>query len=184
MSAGAALRALSPVVAIDLLLVAWFVRSGWAWPVFRGWLVRIPDLRGTWVGHIQSNWKDPSGNGIGPIPTMLIIRQTFLHVWCVARTPEMTSSSYVAALRYLPERECWELNYSYTSNPLPRFMWRSPVHAGTARLVVQTASHYALQGEYWTQRNTTGEMKFTRYTRELVNEFRRDLWDHPMKARG
>lgn len=173
----------SMVVTIDLLLSVWFVTKGWSLRVFRGWVVNIPDLRGTWVGHIQSNWKDAQGNSIGPIPAMLTVEQTLLTVSCVVRTPEMSSYSYNGAVRAHPEHGGWELNYSYTSSPSPLFSWRSPKHDGAARLSVTGGREYSLDGEYWTQRNTSGEIHLKKITTEKIHEFRKDLWDHPMKYR-
>lgn len=38
------------VVTIDLLIVAAFVKWGWKFSIFRGWLVPFPNLNGTWAG--------------------------------------------------------------------------------------------------------------------------------------
>ena len=47
------------VVSIDLVVIAIFVKWGWKLKVFRGWLVPFPDLNGTWVGNIYSDWINP-----------------------------------------------------------------------------------------------------------------------------
>ena len=47
------------VVTIDLLIVTVFVKWGWKLTLFRGWLVPFPDLNGSWLGYIYSDWKNP-----------------------------------------------------------------------------------------------------------------------------
>lgn len=44
------------VVSFDLLIIAIFVKWGWKHKIFRGWLVPFPNLNGSWVGFIHSDW--------------------------------------------------------------------------------------------------------------------------------
>ncbi|QWA09136.1 hypothetical protein GTU79_16880 [Sodalis ligni] len=45
------------VVSIDILVVAAFIKWVWKFKIFRGWLVPFPNLNGSWVGFIYSDWK-------------------------------------------------------------------------------------------------------------------------------
>ena len=84
---------LPKVVSIDLVIFGLFVSFLWQLPIFRNWLVPFPNLNGTWKGEIQTTWTDPeTGERPGPIPAILTIKQSFLHISCVMRTAEMTSS--------------------------------------------------------------------------------------------
>jgi hypothetical protein len=50
----------------------------WLWrlPIFRGWLVTVPYIQGTWYGDLQSTWVNPTtGAGIPPLKVILIVRQ-------------------------------------------------------------------------------------------------------------
>ena len=46
------------VVTLDLIAITIFVKWLWRWEWFRGWLVPFPDLNGTWLGEIRSEWID------------------------------------------------------------------------------------------------------------------------------
>ena len=90
-----AIKILPTVVTCDLLIIAFFYKWAWKWPIFQGWLVPFPNLSGTWEGHILTTWVNPeTGSCPGEIPAMLTIRQTFQKVSCILRTMEMTSYSF------------------------------------------------------------------------------------------
>jgi hypothetical protein len=106
------------VVSIDLLIVAVFVKWGWKLRLFRGWLVPFPDLNGSWVGHIYSDWKNPeTGEKPPPIPVMLTVKQSFFHISCLMRTSEMESSSYSEGFLIDSDRQKKNVAYSYSSKP-------------------------------------------------------------------
>jgi hypothetical protein len=66
------------VTGVSLALVLWN-RWLWSWKIFRPWLTKRPDLRGTWMGHLVSSWVDPqTQQGRGEIESYLVIRQTYL----------------------------------------------------------------------------------------------------------
>jgi hypothetical protein len=88
-------KPVTTIVTIDLIFV--FIFSRWIWKIklFYDWLVPFPNLNGTWKGTIKSTWTDPvTGNSPPPIPVILTIKQSFLHISCVMRTDEMTSYSF------------------------------------------------------------------------------------------
>jgi SMODS-associating 2TM, beta-strand rich effector domain len=63
------------VISIDVGIFLIFAKWGWKIPWFQGWLVPFPNLNGTWMGYIFSEWTDPkTGKKIEPIPTMLTIK--------------------------------------------------------------------------------------------------------------
>src|ERR1035437_4999462 len=65
------------VTGVSFALVLWN-RWLWSWRVFRPWLTTRPDLRGTWKGHLLSDWVDPNTKqGRGQIESYLVIRQRF-----------------------------------------------------------------------------------------------------------
>ena len=66
------------VITLDLIAITIFVKWLWRWKWFRGWLVPFPDLNGTWLGEIRSEWIDQEkSKKIPPISAMLTVRQTF-----------------------------------------------------------------------------------------------------------
>ena len=54
-----ALEKLPDVVTLFLLITFAFKKWWWRWKVFKGWLVRVPDLEGTWEGELHSTWINP-----------------------------------------------------------------------------------------------------------------------------
>jgi hypothetical protein len=168
------------VVSVDLLLIAIFVKWCWKFKIFRGWLVPFPDLNGTWIGHIYSNWIDEeTGEKIKPIPVMLTVKQNLFSASYVVRTAEMQSDSYVEGFLIDEQRQRKELTYSYTSKPRVSVAHRSNPHDGACVLSIIESPKRKLSGRYWTERQTTGEMIFEFYSEEMLEELPEDHRDHP-----
>ena len=169
------------VVSIDLLVVAVFVKWGWKLRLFRGWLVPFPDLNGSWVGHIYSDWKNPeTGEKPPPIPVMLTVKQSFFHISCMMRTSEMESSSYSEGFLIDPDRQKKNVAYSYSSKPRLSLNERSVPHDGTAVFNIIESSERKLVGRYWTERLTRGEIVLKHHSEELLEELPKDLGEHPV----
>jgi hypothetical protein len=169
------------VVSIDLLIMAIFVKWGWKLKVFRGWLVPFPNLNGTWVGFIYSDWKNPNtGEKPPPIPVMLTVNQSFFHVSCMMRTGEMESSSYAEGFIIDPDRQIKNIAYSYCSKPRLSLSDRSPPHDGTAVFTIIEKPKLKLIGRYWTERLTKGEIKLEYHSKEMLEELPDDFGNHPV----
>ena len=169
------------VVSIDLLLIALFVKWGWKLKFFRGWLVPFPNLNGTWMGHIFSDWIDPNtGEKPEPIPVMLTVNQSFFHVSCVMHTGEMNSDSYSEGFVIDPGRQLKLLAYSYTSKPRVSLSERSTPHDGTAVFQIIEISNKKLKGRYWTERMTKGEINLEFYSTEILEELPEGSGNHPV----
>lgn len=162
--------------------IAYFVFTVWLWrwKRFQGWLIPFPDLNGTWQGHIQTNWKDAEGKTLGPILTILTIKQNFGRISCVMRTGEMESHSYVEGFCIDKDAQVRRLCYSYTSKPKASLRERSTPHDGTILFNIIGKPVHKLEGEYWTQRQTTGTVTLAFRTHELLDEMPSDLPTHPV----
>jgi len=165
--------------------IAYFVFTTWLWRWKRlqGWLIPFPNLNGTWQGHIQTNWKDTEGKTPAPIPTILTIKQNFGRISCVMQTEEMESHSYLEGFCIDKDAQVRRLCYSYTSKPKAALRDRSTPHDGTILFNIVGAPIRKLEGEYWTQRQTTGTVTLGYRTSELLDEMPRDLSIHPMRGR-
>ncbi len=169
------------VVTIDLLIVTAFVKWGWKLKLFRGWLVPFPDLNGSWLGYIYSDWKNPdTGEKPPPIPVMLTINQSFFHISCKMCTSEMESSSYSEGLLMDPDRQIKNVAYSYISQPRLSLSDRSIRHDGTAVFKIVENPKQKLVGRYWTERLTKGEIILDYYSKELLEELPETLGEHPV----
>lgn len=169
------------VVSIDLLVVALFAKWGWKLKIFRGWLVPFPNLNGTWVGFIYSDWKNPkTGEKVPPIPVMLTVNQSFFHISCMMRTGEMESSSYSEGFLIDPERQIKNVAYSYGSRPRLSLNERSIPHDGTAVFKIIENPKQKLVGRYWTERLTKGEIILQFHSKEILEELPENFGEHPV----
>lgn len=169
------------VVSIDLLMVAVFAKWGWKLKIFRGWLVPFPNLSGSWVGFIYSDWKNPqTGEKPPPIPVMLTVNQSFFHISCMMRTSEMESSSYSEGFLIDPERQIKDVAYSYASKPRLSLNERSIPHDGTVVFKIIENPKLKLVGRYWTERLTKGEIVLQYHSKEMLEELPENLGKHPV----
>jgi hypothetical protein len=169
------------VVSIDLLVIAVFVKWGWKFKIFRGWLVPFPNINGTWVGFIYSDWKDPdTGKKPLPIPVMLTVNQSFSHISCVMHTSEMESSSYSEGFLIDTDRQVKKIAYSYASKPRLSLNERSIPHDGAVVFQIIESSKQKLIGRYWTERLTKGEIVLEHHSGELFEELPESMGDHPV----
>jgi len=169
------------VVSIDLLLISIFIKWGWKFKVFRGWLVPFPNLNGTWLGLIYSDWVNPeTGAKPKPIPVMLTINQSFFHVSCVMHTGEMRSNSYAEGFMIDSDRQIKQVAYSYTSKPRLSLTDRSIPHDGTSVFQIIEKPTLKLTGRYWTERLTKGEISLEFHSKELLEEIPDNFESHPV----
>jgi len=158
-------------VTVYAVLVLLFTKWAWRWKIFRGWLVKIPDIQGTWRGLIVSTWTDPgTGKKLDSIPAILAIRQGFNKINCFLFTKESSSYSTAAEIN-MDQGENLYLNYNYTNRPRASVREESEIHDGAAILQIIKTSSRSLEGEYWTSRKSTGEMKFQFETKVIAEKF-------------
>lgn len=166
------------IVIILLVLFSIFATWGWKWKIFR-WFVPYPDLNGSWLGTLHSNWVNPeTEERLDPIPAMLIIKQNFLNTRCVMHTGEMKSYSFSEEFQIDKDRQIQTLSYSYSSEPRSIFRKRSVQHVGSAVLDIINSPKLKLSGKYWTDRETTGEIQLTFYSKEVLQEIPKDWGPH------
>lgn len=147
--------------------VCWLLFKNWLWkmPVLRYWLVKIPDLNGSWQGEMQSTWKDPSTKeNVPPIQITAKITQTLTEISVDFQTGEMDSQSVVATMHCDPHRRTTDIKYIYLSEPDATVRKRSELHYGAAKMDVKQAKDGSqmLRGNYWTSRETTGTIELTK----------------------
>ncbi len=158
------------VTGVSFSLVLW-ERWLWSWAVFRPWLTNRPDLRGTWKGHLESNWVDPNTKqGRGQIEAYLVIRETYSALDVRLLTAE--SSSVTLSANIIADSEgihTAAIVYRNTAKALLRD--RSPMGHGGMLLYVRGLPVHQLDGEYWTDRGTKGELNFRLRSGELCHDF-------------
>lgn len=154
-----ALTHISTTISINIVIWLLFIKWGWKWKVFYPWLVPFPDLSGNWSGTIKSNWKEKE---LEPIPTEVSITQTFFNIQVRIKTGESRSYSIGASFDIDKERGFQQLFYSYLNTPKPGVRERSEIHYGSTLLNFEGFNVTKMDGEYWTSRETTGEIELTK----------------------
>ena len=158
-------------VTVYAILVLLFTKWAWRWKIFRGWLIKIPDVQGTWRGSIISTWVDPStGKKLDSIPAILAIKQSFNKIDCFLFTNESSSYSTAAEIN-MDQGGNLYLNYNYTNRPRASVREESEIHDGAAILQMIKTPNRSLEGEYWTSRKSTGEMRFQFETKTIAEKF-------------
>ncbi|MGL5980683.1 MAG: hypothetical protein ACRCZY_07405 [Phocaeicola sp.] len=138
------------VTLISTLFVSW----AWKWGIFQGWFVPFPCLSGKWSGLIKSTYNSDSNT----IPVDVIIKHKFFSIQIQIKTNESSSNSTCGSFDIEEYRGLKQLIYTYQNNPKAAIRERSEIHYGTARLEINEDAS-VLEGEYWTSRKTTGDIR-------------------------
>lgn len=167
-----ALKKLPEAIGIYSILLLAFTTWAWRLRFLKGWLVPYPELEGTWEGTLESTWVDPrTGQRKPSIPILLVIKQSFSAISCVMHSKESMSYSNAAQISTDDESGIVRLSYNYTNRPKATVRDRSEIQDGAAILRIVTEPQRALEGEYWTSRKTTGDMRLTFKSRKLASGF-------------
>lgn len=156
-----ALMHISTAISINIIIWLIFISWAWKWKLFYPWLVKTPNLSGDWEGIIKSNWNNGE---LEPIPTEVYINQSFFHIQVRVKTGESRSYSIGASFDIDMERGYQQLFYSYLNTPKPGIRGRSEIHYGSTLLNFEGFKINEMEGEYWTSRETTGEIEIKRKT--------------------
>lgn len=154
-----AITHVSTTISINIVIWMIFISWAWKWKIFYPWLVPFPNLSGEWSGFIKSNWK---GQELDPIPTSISITQTFFNIQVRIKTAESRSYSIGASFDIDTERGFQQLFYSYLNTPKAGVRKRSEIHYGSTLLNFEGFKVTKMEGEYWTDRETTGEITLTK----------------------
>lgn len=145
---------IATTITIVTFICTLFVSWAWKWKRFQGWLVPFPYLSGKWKGEIISTFNSENKS----IPVEVIIKHHFFNIQIKVKTNESTSMSTCGSFDIDADRGLKQLVYSYQNNPKATVKDRSEIHYGTTRLEISDDAKI-LEGEYWTSRKTTGDIK-------------------------
>lgn len=154
-----AISHVTTTISVNVILWTLFIKWAWKWKIFYSWLVPFPNLSGTWEGELKSNWK---GNKLDTIYTEIKITQTFFNVQVKIKTDESKSHSIGASFDIEKDRGLEQLIYSYINTPKSSVRKRSEIHYGTTLLSFEGFKVNEMEGQYWTDRKTTGEITLKR----------------------
>ena len=149
----------STTISINIILWMLFIAWAWKWKIFYPWLVPFPNLSGDWEGTVKSNWKEKK---LEPIPIEVSITQNFFNVQVRIKSGESRSYSIGASFDIDNERGFQQLFYTYLNTPKAGVRERSEIHYGSTILNFDGFKVTKMDGEYWTDRETTGEITLTK----------------------
>lgn len=145
---------ITTTVTIVTMICTIFVSWAWKWNIFQGWLVPFPSLSGKWKGEIVSTYQSENKK----IPIEVTIKHHFFNIQIKIKTDESSSISTCGSFDIDEDRGLKQLLYSYQNNPKATVRNKSEIHYGTTRLEISDDAKI-LEGEYWTSRKTTGDIK-------------------------
>ena len=162
------LAPIGPAVTVAGAGLAVYNRWVWHFPLIRR-LHGRPVLRGTWHGQLTSQWVDTQAKKQIPPDSdvFLVVRQTFWSVSVRLITKESKSYSLSAALGDTGDG-VYDLSYLYTNAPRLSVRARSYPHLGAAVLAAPLDRSAGLEGLYFTDRQTLGEMRLRRHFTKLI----------------
>lgn len=147
------------------IVCALFCTVFWKAPIFKKWLVLIPDLNGKWDGSIESDWINPETNEVvAPIKTEIMIKQSLFKISCVMKTGDMRSDSISADFNIDDANQKYQLVYIYMSVPKQNKQAGSPIHYGS--MMFDFEDNYNVEqmsGNYWTGRKTCGHISVEKF---------------------
>lgn len=164
------LRFYSAAVLVAMIALGIFNRLLWRISLLQklSWVPK--DLRGTWKGTLTSHWIDPStGQRISPKPAYLVIRQTATKLSVVLLTDESRSVSTFSDIATIDSGTT--LHYIYINRPELRVDFRSKMHHGSTALDVIGTPPHRLEGRYWTDRDTKGDLEMRDRRRFYADDF-------------
>lgn len=158
------------LVALSVEHVLW--RQRW----LHGWLFCRPDLRGTWLVELQSNYVDPTtGTRIKPITCYMGVTQTFSKLQLHLMTQESESWLIAHAVSRSPSEDGYQVCGVYSNKPNVHLRaLRSEIHMGAIVLDThgsQKLRPETLTGEYFTDRLTKGSLLLSQRVSEHKSRF-------------
>jgi hypothetical protein len=161
---------ITSIIGVLIILLKIFDKWIWKWGIFYPWLVDKPYLQGTWKGSILSSWVDPEQNPKKKIDSYLVIKQTYSSIYINLITKESSSNLLSGKIIKNPNNT-FQVIGVYLNSPKLLNRKKSPIHYGSIILNLDGNPPIKLHGEYWTDRNSQGEMEFSEKSKDLVYDY-------------
>ena len=145
-------------VAISWMIWESYESKLWKHSIFRRWLNDTPNLIGCWSGTLHSSYV-PKGQStpVKPIQCYVLIDQTATKIDMRLFTQSSQSQTLSGSVRRIGLIG-HEIIVNYENKPLAVQRQGSPLHYGTLKVRVNSLVPDCIEGEYWTSRNTNGDL--------------------------
>jgi hypothetical protein len=100
----------------------------------------------------------------------MVVRQTYSDITMTLFTKESSSQFVADELTVSPDGR-FVIFAVYQNEPKAQVRHRSPIHYGAMKLVVQGSPVTGLEGVYWTDRLTRGDITLAERRKELFDSF-------------
>jgi hypothetical protein len=128
-------------------------------------------VRGTWRGELASLWIDPKTTKARPAKLVyLAIEQTMTTIRIRLLTDESSSDPIVASVAKMANGSR-AISYTYESTPRIGLRGKSRPHRGGALLTIFGEPPNRIVGEYWTDRDSKGELTLTCRSAVIAQSF-------------
>jgi SMODS-associating 2TM, beta-strand rich effector domain len=164
-------KVITDVVPILLILAGTFERWGWRWSKLHPHLVKVPVLRGTWKGELESLWEDPVTRARPPKKTVYFTVEQTLTSICVRLLSDESASEQVAGTIDGKSSGRYVVSAIYLNTPTIDKRATSPIHYGGLALAVYGRPPRRLEGEYWTERQSKGKLLFDKKSSVIAQTF-------------
>lgn len=166
----ALLKPLNPVVGVVMFGLLAFERWLWRWHRLYPWFVSIPDLNGTWKGTFKSDFIDADGSAYPETVSFLVIRQT-LSSLSVRLITNRSNSAFASGAIETERDGIKNLVGVYTAHSKALDQLANPPHQGATILRIIGRPPRELEGCYWTDRKSQGELRFTTRIKRQVESY-------------
>jgi len=150
------------------LFWGFYFNYGWKWPIIKKMFYR-PNINGTWVGELESDWKDKNGNQIPNKKIFVVIRQNFLRVNFSTFTDNFIGKSYSETFALNKTRGIKNVAYLYRKETSVKGDNLNNEGATELRLIESRPNR--LEGKYWSNIKTNGTLKFTFLSKKTVDSY-------------
>jgi hypothetical protein len=134
-------------------------------------IFKHPVLQGTWKGAFHSSYVySETGEEAAPTEAYLVVRQTYSALHIGFFSSRSSSESLACDLKKKSDGR-YEVYTTYESKTPVLSRGTSPIHHGGMILNVIGDSVSALEGWYWTDRETSGEVKFNEHSKMIYDRF-------------
>lgn len=152
-------------ISVTVVGLVFLAHNRWLWRI-RYFRFGRPLLDGTWRGKLTSTYVAANGEEFKDLPAHLLVRQTFNSISVTLMSDRSESESTAAQLRRSTDGR-WHVSWTYLNVPRPGERASSALHQGACDLVVGGARGERLQGRYFTDRRSDGELVFDKWSAKL-----------------
>jgi len=161
-------RALSSGLSFTTIFWVFYFSYGWKIPILKEIFYR-PNINGTWSGTLESDWKDELGNGISPKEFHIVIRQSFLRIHFTTLTDEFIGISYSETFTLEKEQGVKNIAYLFRKDTTQNHY--DTTQEGATELKLIEGRQMLLQGKYWSNRKTNGNIAVKHISKKHVDSF-------------